>query len=39
MEMENLIINSVDDVLYEEAKSVWWDHLTFKENAKNKEKK
>lgn len=27
MEMENLIINSVDDVLYEEAKSVWWDNL------------
>lgn len=27
MEMENLIINSVDDVLYDEAIYVWWDNV------------
>lgn len=27
MEMENLIINSVDDVLYDEAICVWWDNI------------
>ncbi len=27
MEIENLIINSVDDVLYDEAIYVWWDNV------------
>lgn len=27
MEMENLIINSVDYVLYDEAICVWWDNI------------
>lgn len=27
MEVENCIIHSINNVLYEEAKSVWWDNL------------
>jgi exonuclease III len=33
MEVENCIINSINDVLYDEAKSVWWDNVTVYESA------